>query len=55
MGLPEYWIVDPEAEVIDVYVSVANRLEKVETLKQGDRLLARQVPGLILEVAEIFK
>jgi Uma2 family endonuclease len=54
-GLPEYWIVDPEAEVIDVYVSVANRLEKVETLKQGDRLLARQVPGLILEVAEIFK
>jgi Uma2 family endonuclease len=54
-GLLEYWIVDPETEAIDVYVSVDNRLEKVETLKTGDRLFARQIPGFSLEVAEIFK
>jgi Uma2 family endonuclease len=54
-GLQEYWIVDPETEAIEVYESVANRLEKVETLKTGERLFARQIPGLSLEVAEIFK
>ena len=54
-GLPEYWIVDPDSQTIDVYLSAANRLEKVETLKAGGQLHARQIPGLVLELSEIFK
>jgi Uma2 family endonuclease len=54
-GLPEYWIVDPDSQTVEVYLSVANRLEEVETLKTGDQLHARQIPGLVLELSEIFK
>ena len=54
-GLPEYWIVDPDSQAVDVYVAVANRLEKTETLKPGEQLHSRQIPGLVLELSEIFK
>lgn len=54
-GLPEYGIVDPDSQAVDVFVSAANRLEKVETLKTGEQLHSRQIPGLILELGEIFK
>lgn len=53
-ALPEYWIVDPDAQTIEVYLLTAGRLAKVETLKMGDQLRARQIPGLVLKVAEIF-
>jgi hypothetical protein len=39
----------------EAYLSVANRLAKAETLKMGDQLQARQIPGLILDVAGIFR
>src|SRR5438093_5178960 len=54
-GLPEYWIVDLETRTVEVYLYAESRLEKVETLKTGDQLFSRQVPGLIVEVAEVFK
>jgi len=54
-GLPEYWIVDPDSQTVEVYLSAANRLEKVETLKTGEQLHSRQIPGLVLELSEIFK
>ena len=54
-GLPEYWIVDPDCQTIEVYLSVANRLEKAETLKAGEQLHSRQIAGLILAISEIFK
>jgi Uma2 family endonuclease len=54
-GLPEYWIVDPDSQTVDVYLSAANRLEKVETLKIGEQLHSRQVPGLVLELSDVFK
>ena len=54
-ALPEYWIVDPETETIEVYLYAESRLEKVEILKSGDQFRSRQVPGLIVEAAEVFK
>lgn len=54
-GLPEYWIVDPDSQTVEVYLSAANRLEKVETLKTGEQLRSRQIPGLVLDLSEIFK
>ena len=53
-GLPEYWIVDPDSETVELYLSAANRLEKVETLKTGEKLRSRQIPGLVLELTELF-
>jgi Uma2 family endonuclease len=54
-GLPEYWIVDPDSQTVEVYLSAANRLERVETLKAGEQLHSRQIPGLVLTLTEIFK
>jgi len=54
-GLPEYWIVDPDSQTVEVYLSAANRLDKLETLKAGERLHSRQIAGLVLELSEIFK
>jgi Uma2 family endonuclease len=54
-GLPEYWIVDPDSQTVEVCLSVGNRLERVESLKTGEQLHARQIPGLVLELSEIFK
>lgn len=54
-GLPEYWSVDPDSQTIDVYLYAANHLERAETLKPGERLHPRQIPGLVFEVGEIFK
>jgi Uma2 family endonuclease len=54
-GLPESWIVDPDSQTVEVYLSAANRLERVETLKAGEQLHSRQIPGLVLALTEIFK
>jgi Uma2 family endonuclease len=54
-ALPEYWIVDPETEAIEVYLYAESRLEKAGTLRSGDQLRSRQIPELIVEVAEVFK
>ena len=54
-GLPEYWIVDPETPSVELYLNVEDCLEKTETLKAGDQLRCRQIAGLVLEVADIFK
>jgi Uma2 family endonuclease len=54
-GLPEYWIVDPDTETIEVHLYAESRLEKVRILKPGEQLRSRQIPGLVLEVTEVFK
>jgi Uma2 family endonuclease len=54
-GLLEYWIVDPEIQTVEVFLYSESRLQRVETLKVGGQLHANQIPGLVLEIAEIFK
>ena len=54
-GLLEYWIVDPESQTVEVFLYSESRLQRAETLKIGDQLRTSQIPGLILEVAEILR
>jgi Uma2 family endonuclease len=50
-GVREYWIVDPDAETVEVHA-----LERgtSTTLRAGDRLTSPLLPGLELDVAAIF-
>ncbi len=54
-ALPEYWIVDPEAEAVETFLYQGRQLERIDILKLGNELHSRQIAGFRLEVAEIFR
>jgi Uma2 family endonuclease len=55
-GVPEYWIVDSELDVVRVYRS-ATGYERPQELSReaGDVLTTPLLPGLAMPLAEIFK
>ncbi|HKI05038.1 MAG TPA: Uma2 family endonuclease [Thermoanaerobaculia bacterium] len=55
-GVPEYWMVDPELEKIEVYRLAAGRYRReVELLAEREDVLTSPLfPGLEIVVAEIF-
>jgi Uma2 family endonuclease len=52
-GIPEYWLIDPEAATVEVHLLQGQSYKLTRTLKVGDELTSAQVPGLA--VAELFK
>jgi Uma2 family endonuclease len=54
-SLLEYWIVDPEKERVDVYLLGEGKLNKSQTRAAGGQLATKQFPGLIIDVAAIFR
>ena len=56
-GVDEYWIVDPETDVVRIYRREANALTKVSELSQeaGDVLTTPLLPGLELPLSRIFQ
>lgn len=52
--VPEYWIVDPEAQRITVLALAADGYEERATLSRGEVLRAATLPGLTVDVGEIF-
>lgn len=50
----EYWIVDPQARTLEVYLARASGLELATTLVEGDELTSSLLPGFSLNVTEIF-
>jgi Uma2 family endonuclease len=58
-GVPEYWIVDPAAELLEVYRTAADgRLALQATLSPdggGDTLETSLMPGLRISLREVFE
>jgi Uma2 family endonuclease len=56
-GVSEYWVVDPEIDVIKVYRLVDGRYVRVHelSLENGGALTTPLLPGLSMPLATIFK
>jgi Uma2 family endonuclease len=53
-GVREYWVVDPDLRLIEVYRLQENVLVLVATLHDGDTLTSPLLPGFSCAVSEIF-
>ena len=53
-GVPEYWIVDPAAQAIEVYRLTASGFQVARICKKGDSIETPLLPGFFLPVASIF-
>ena len=53
-GVREYWIVDPDAETVEVYVWSPDRYRKKKVLRREDRLTTEVIPGLVIALEEVF-
>lgn len=53
-GVPEYWIVDPDADRVEVYRLDAGRYGKPEILEAGDTLTTAAISSFSLPVGDLF-
>ena len=55
-GVREYWVVDPDLDLIKVYRTVEGRYERAAelTLAAGEALSTPLMPGLTITLADIF-
>jgi len=55
-GVPEYWMALAEQEAIEVYRldSAAGAYRLIATYRRGDRVATPLLPGLSIDVAQIF-
>lgn len=54
-GVQEYWIVDPEANSVEVLHNSESGLEIVKVFSRGQAFASIRVPGLQVEVDEVFR
>jgi Uma2 family endonuclease len=56
-GVSEYWVIDPDIDVVRVYRGGGNRFERAVELsrEQGDLLTTPLLPGLELPLARVFR
>jgi len=53
-GIEEYWVVDSENRLVEVYRLQEDRLESVATLRNGEEITTPLLPGFRLSVGTIF-
>ena len=53
-GIPEYWVVDPDADRVEVYRLEGDRYAKPEVVESPDVLTYGPLPGLHIDLTELF-
>ncbi len=53
-GVMEYWIVDAENRLVEIYRLQDDRLENIATLKNGDEITTPILPSFQLGVSAVF-
>jgi len=53
-GVPEYWIVDPDADRVEVYRLSSGAYGKPEIAEPGETLQCGGLPGLEIDLARLF-
>ncbi len=54
LGVREYWIVDPQAETVEVLSSAGSGLTHTATYGFEDALVSPLLPGLSIDLAQVF-
>jgi Uma2 family endonuclease len=53
-GIPEYWVVDPDADRVEIYRLDGDRYAKPEIFEVGDELFFDGLPGLRVSLSSLF-
>lgn len=53
-AVPEYWVVDPEADRVEVHHLAGDAYAKPELFEAGDALTTSALPGLSVDLAALF-
>jgi Uma2 family endonuclease len=53
-GVPEYWIVDPRGETIEIYLLEQGTYRLASQYSRGQVAVSQMLPGLEVPVEEIF-
>jgi Uma2 family endonuclease len=54
VGVPTYWIVDPDADRVEVYTLEGKAYRKPFVLDPGETLTLEELPGMTIDLAELF-
>ena len=54
-GVKEYWVVDPRARSVEVYLLTEQGLNLTATLREQDTLTSALLPNFTLQVAKVFE
>lgn len=53
--VPEYWVVDPDADRVEVYRLTDGSYAKPQILEPGETLTTDAIPGLALDLAHLLR
>ena len=53
-GVPNYWIIDPRRDTVEVFRLKDGRYAEPVILRSGDTLSLAELPGLTINIAEIL-